>query len=471
MTDPLQEADAARRSVLGGLAGLGFLPIPTPPAPTAALSDPNGALRIRDFLDGAQRAAAATAQPLDCTAAFTRALASGSQVFVDPGRYALDALRLPNGSRLIGAPGSVLHQASPTRPAIACISDVASGQLADLLIEGVTMVGHPKATAPLLLLEARGGFAIWRSRFRYFARDSFRALEIQASDANNVFECEIEVVSEGTRDTAVLVRGGVYNRYHLFLTQTTGWALDDASGGSAIRVVAENSVIFRGQINQITAQVEGIASPKAASEAAIIDRGFGNTFIAAGVNIPIKDAGKLRYAFQAFQRSIFINPQIIGAGAPPHPFGPTSNLPFTVIGGRSGSRYPVDATFDGSDPDHDPRNITFVGDVRDFTAGATRPGTTAVQRFTPTAGFTASIAIATQAVIVDAEQAIPAMQVMFNSALAPLDGWTLQVSTTNAIARIDWPAGQRFARLPRHLMPGGRFNMVFEAGSDRWFLL
>lgn len=469
-------SDASRRAVLNRIAAIGTFPL----AGAAAIaqgpaigsgSTAQSAVELADYLTDAQRAAAQTDRPLDCTEAFVRAMATGRRVRVGPGHYALDALRIPNGGGLVGTGRSILYQAAPDRPAIHCVSDRESGQLADIVFEEVHVAGHPAARVAAVLLEARGAYAIWRSRFSFFARNCFRALEVQASDANNVFRCDIEVVSEGTRDTAVLVRGGVYNRYHLFLLQTQGWALDDSSGGSSIRVIAENSVIFRGQTNHVTAHIEGISATKAAGDAAIIDRGFGNTFLAAEVNMPAKDAGKLRYAFQAFQRSIFVNPQIIGAGAPPHPFGPTSNFPFTIIGGRSQSRHPIDATFDGSDPDRDLRNITFVGDVRDFTGLATRPGTMKVQRFVPTGDFTAEIAAATQVVIVDAADELQAMRMAFNAALAPVDGWVLQVATTNPVARVDWPAGQRFARLPRRLAAGQRFSMVYEAKADEWFLL
>jgi hypothetical protein len=454
--------------MLGGLAGLGSLPLSTDLAPAALASASAGAIRVRDFLTPSQRAAATTSNPLDCTAAFARALASGSQVLVDRGRYALDALKMPNGSRLIGEAGAVLHQANPARPAIACISDAASGQLADLRIEGVTMVGHPAATASLLLLEAKGGYAIWRSRFSYFARDSFRALEVQASEANNVFECEIEVVSEGTRDTAVLVNGGVYNRFRLFLTRTQGWALDDSSACAAVRVVAENCLMFRGQSNQISAFVEGIASPRAADATAITDRGFGNVFLTAHVNMPSVDKGKLRYAFRAFERTVFISPQIIGPGAPPDPFAPTSNFAFTIIGGRSGAANKIEATFDGSDPDHDLRNVTFVGDVRDFTALATGPGTTTLQRFVPRDAEVVRVKALTRVVVIDPSQPLRSLQLGFDEALAPVDGWTLRIGATETIAALTWPVHKRFARLPRQLAAGERIEMVYARDDDLW---
>jgi len=471
MSDVGAKFDATRRGVLGSLTGVGaILPLSSRRTQPAMARASQGAVRVHDFLDDQQLAAAATSSPLDCTAAFARALVAGPQVIVDPGHYALNALRLVNGCRLIGEAGAVIHQADATRPAVACVSDAASGQLADISLSGLTLVGHPNGRSALLLLEAKGGYAIWRSYFSLVMRNCFRALEVRATDANNVFSCEFEVVSEGTRDTAVLVQGGVYNRFHLFLSQTQSWALDDASSCSEMRVVAENSVIFRGQGNQVCAFVEGIAAPQAASDIAITDRGFGNVFMAAQVNMPTADAGKLRYAFKAFERSIFLSPQILGAGAPPHPFAPTSNFAFTVVGGRSAAAHKVEATFDGSDPDHDMRNVTFVGDVRDFTDLATQPGTTTLQHVSPQDGASVKVEATTHTVFIDPVHPLAALNLIFPATLMPIDGWTLGVVSTQAISRLAWPADARFAKLPSGLTPRVRIDLVYRRDGDRWLV-
>nr|WP_253072634.1 hypothetical protein [Sphingomonas sp. H160509] len=455
----LAAAQAIARPTTGKVAGDG-----------AGASTPRRIVYLDEFLDEAQRAAAVTDTPRDCTAAFERALATGCPVEIGAGHYAVHALRLPNGCSLTGHPGAVIHQALPDQPAVHCVSDERSGQLADIRLSGITFVGHPAARAVTVLLEARRGYAIWRSRFSFFARNSFRALEVQAIDNNNVFECEIDVVSEGSSGTAVLVNGGTYNRYHLFLTRTRSWALDDLSNNSMIRVVSENCVVFRGQMNQIQAHIEAISADRGAGETAISDRGFGNSFIAATVNMPAGDRGKLRYAFGAFQRSVFINPQIIGAGAPAHPFAPTSNFPFTVIGGRSLAANKIEATFDGADPDHDLRNVTFVGDVSDFTTQATHPSTTVVQRFAPGNDETIRIAATTRTVIIDAARVLPVLTIAFPTTLKPRDGWRLVIATSHAITEVRWPAGPRFSRLPSALSAEARIDMTYQGDVDRWFV-
>lgn len=461
----------SRRALLNAMGGVGMASLVTPAPATVSPPATGATVWIDDFLNEEQRRAAASDRPVDCTDAFAQAFTQARSVMVGPGHYALDGLRLPGGGTLRGSGGAVLHQATPDRPVIRAVSDRTSGQLADIMLDGFRIEGHPTSRAPLVLVEAKGAFAIWRSRFAFFAHNAFRALEVQASDANNIFECMFDVVSEGSSDTAVLVRGGVYNRYHLFLTQTQKWALDDSSTSSFVRVVAENCVIVRGQNNQVIAHVEGISAAQAADDAAISDQGFGNSFLAAEVNMSAGDKGKLQYAFRAFERSVFINPQIIGVGAPPHPFAPTANLPFTVINGRSRAAHRIEAVFDGSDVNHDPRNITFVGDVSDYTARPTGPGMLAVQRFAPTGNFTAALALTTQAVIVDAVRTIDIMRVTFAGALPPMDGATLSITTSGAITSIRWPTDSRFARLPTWLAAGGRMQLVYQRDANQWFAL
>lgn len=479
MSEPEKPA-ASRRTMLHSLVGTAASLAAAKAIAQPLAGNPPSTPKLRrtvyldDFLDEAQRIAASTDRPRDCTAALERALATGCPVEIGAGHYALDALRLPNECSLTGHPGTVIHQASPDRPAVHCVSDVQSGQLAGIRMEGMTFVGHPAARAAVVLLEARLGYAIWRSRFAFFAQNSFRALEVQASDANNVFECEIEVVSEGTSDTAVLVRGGTYNRYHLFLTRTRSRALDDGSNGSVVRVVAENTIVIRGQTNHVYAVVESISAPRAADQIAISDRGFGNVFHGPQVSMLPADRGKLRYAFGGFDGTIFISPQIIGDGTP-HPFAPTSNLPFTVIGGRSGAAHKVEATFDGSDPDHDLRNITFIGPVRDFTALPTHAGTVAMQRLVPLKdgadGSLVTIAATTQVVVIDAPMALPSARIAFVGTVAPRDGWMLSITTTHPILRLTWPENSRFSRLPARLVAGQCLQMVYQKDADTWFPL
>lgn len=469
----MSESDfaASRRAILQAIGGAGLASLTS----SAGAAGPDPAIRgmvlIDNFLDEAQRTAAAAGKPADCTDAFARALATAGHVIVGRGDYALNGLRLPGGSTLQATGGAVLHQAVADRPAIEVISDYGSGQLADIRLEGLRIKGHPASRTALVRVEARGAFAIWRSHFAFFAQQAFRALEVQASDANNVFECAFEIVSEGSTDTAILVRGGVYNRYHLFLTQTQKMALDDSSNGSSIRVVAENCVIVRGQNNQIVAHVEGISATKAGNDAAITDQGFGNTFLAAEVNLSAGDRGKLRYAFRAFERSVFINPQIIGEGSPLDPFAPTANLPFTVINGRSRAGNKVETVFDGSDANHDPRNITFIGDVRDFTARPVGQGSLSVQRFIPTGDFTAELALDTQVVIIAAKQPIGMMRVIFASELLPTNGATLHITTASPIAELRWPQGSRYTRLPNKLAGNSRLQLIYQQDTDQWFLL
>lgn len=418
---------------------------------------------LADFLDADRRAAAVAGRIVDCTDALRKALATGQRVVVGDGDFGVHALSLPGGSGLIGGPKTRLHQIDPASPLLDLVATRDSGHLANLLVGEVTLVGHPRARAPLVRMEARGDFTIWRSRFQYFAKDCFRALEIV--DGSHVFESLFDVVAEGCSDVAVKT-AGVYNRYHFFLTQTATWALDDRSNASDLRVVAENAIALRGQMNQVSASIEGIAAARAADRAAIVDRGFGNTFLNPTVNMPAADAGKLQFAFDTFDRTVLVNPQIIGPGVPAHPFAPTVHA-LSVIGGRSDAKQDIGATFDGRAPDRDPRRIRFVGDVRDFTPLPTAPGTRVVQRVAATPGTTVRIAPTTQIVSIAADRALASIAFDLGP-LTPPDGWHLTIVSAQAIARIDWPAGPRYAALPRTLAAGQRIELVYQSNGDGW---
>lgn len=423
-------------------------------------------VKLDDFLPEAARATAASGRIVDCTAALTEALATGRRVAIGPGDFGVGSLRLPAGGGLVGEAGTRLHQIAPGNPILDIAATRESGHLADLLVHGLTLVGHGNARSALVRMEARGDFAVWRSHFQFFAKDAFRALEI--SEGSHVFETVFEIVAEGCRDTAVR-SAGVYNRYHLFLTQTDTWALDDRSNGSDIHVVAENAVVIRGQTNRVSACVEGIAAPRAADRAAIIDRGFGNTFNTPVVNMPAKDKGKLQYAFDAFDRSVFVNPQIIGPGVPPDPFAPTVHA-FAVIGGRSDAAHGIGTAFDGSAPDRDPRRVSFSGDVRDFTTAPISPGTVRVQRAAPVAGSVVRIDPMTQLLAIESATPLGALTLDFGP-LTPPDGWRLEIRTTAGVSKVSWPAGPRQAALPAALRPDHRLDLVFQKASDRWLPL
>lgn len=321
----------------------------------------DGSVLVTDFLSPMQLEQVKSGRLTDCTAAFSQAQQAAALVRIPPGRYGLANLRLHDGITLTGVGSNTVRidQLSSTLPAIACVSDEASGQLSGITLERVTVHGHPHATVAAVLVAAYKQYAVWRSRIEFVARNTFRALEIQGADAANVFHCHFEVTSEGTSDTAVLVNGGTYNTIRVFVTKCYSWGIQDSSANSEIRAIAENCMIFRGQNNRIFATLEEIPY-KPASDAGIEDKGFGNTF--DNPTVIMSTDGKLEYGFRPFSNSVFINPQIIGKkGAVRHPFSLGIAEPMTIIGGRSEAAQFIEDTYDGSSERGASKLVTMLG--------------------------------------------------------------------------------------------------------------
>lgn len=367
MNDPnLARRHLLKASMLVGVAQTATTlssqaPQPTVFAPRDPAVHPDGRVSVTDFLSPEQWAQVRAGRPTDCTLAFTDAQRAAPVIWVPPGRYGLTNLRLRDGVSLLGAGSNVVRidQAAADQPAIACLSDEASGQLSAIVVNGMTIHGHPQASVTAVLVAAYKQYAIWRSKFEYVARNTFRALEIQGADAANVFHCHFHVTSEGTRDTAVVVNGGTYNTLAIFATQCRTWAIDDSSANSEIRAIGENCMIFRGQNNRIRPTLEEIPYTPA-SDTGIEDKGFGNTFETP--TIIMSQLNKLKYGFKPFSNSVFINPQIIGLkDAVIHPFALGIAESLTIIGGRSQARHPIEETYNGTSDRSARELVTMIG--------------------------------------------------------------------------------------------------------------
>jgi hypothetical protein len=322
---------------------------------------PDGIVSVTDFLSPAQLEQVRAGGLIDCTEAFARAQLTATVIRIPPGRYGLANLRLHNGITLVGAATNAVRidQLSAALPAIACVSDEASGQLSGVIVEKITVYGHPSATVAAVLIAAYKQYAVWRSRIEIVAHNTFRALEVQGADAANVFYCQFEVISEGTRDIAILVNGGTYNSIRAFVTKCRSWAIDDSSANAEIRAIGENCMIFRGQNNKIFATLEEIPF-NPASDVGVEDKGFGNTF--DNPTVIMSTDGKLIYGFKPFSNSVFINPQIIGKkGAVKYPFALGIGEQFTIIGGRSQSSGYIEDVYDNSSDKAAEKMVIIIG--------------------------------------------------------------------------------------------------------------
>lgn len=354
---------------LGAAAGAGLTRQSAPAA--VAVEGPRvasvaQAVSVTDFMTAAQVASSRSGSMVDCTEAFERAQQTSQNIWIPPGRYGLADLRLKNGVSLLGAgPEAVrIDQVAADRPCIDCVSDAETGQLAGINFAGASLHGHPRASVAVLRVAAGGAFAVWRSAFDYFAKDCFRALEIEGHDAANVFRCTFNVTAVGTRDIGVLITGGVYNDLNLFVSQCDSWAVDDSSTSSSIRAIAENCMIFRGQNNQIWATLEEIPRGPA-NDVGIEDRGHGNLYFTP--TVILTTTAKLAYAFRPFSHTTFLNPQIIGEPkAIGQPFAPNIDAPFTVIGGRNGTHRGIGTAFDGHNAERNASLVNLVGNRAEF---------------------------------------------------------------------------------------------------------
>jgi hypothetical protein len=476
---PAIEEESPRRRFLSGFVGAAAL-VASNGIPAAAQLrskvDERGTtndapVSVWRFLSETQIVRCRAGELVDCTAAFEAAQVAAPSVLVPPGTYGLAGLRITSGRSIIGfgEEATILAQLDPTLPAIDCRSDEQVGQLIGVELLNFTVRGHPRAQRSAVLVAAYGTWAVLRSRFSFYAKNTLTALEVQGADAANVYRCQFQVVSENTRGRAVFLNGGGYNSFDLFLTQCGDWALDMGSSGSSVRVVSDNCIIINGQNNLVWAQVEEIHSVRAPSQTAIADRGYGNTFFTPCVNISPSSAAKLTFAFKAFHRTIFLNPQIIGSKTLPHPFEPSSQ-PFSVFGGRATTLNKMEAIFNGHADDRMLSRITFVGDVSDYLSkSATREAST-VQHGAPSGTFVCTVHPTTQAIVWEPTSAVPQVEIAF-AGVALNDGRTISLSTSGKIDAVHWPTGVAYAGLPTTLAAGQRFRIVYIEATERWHLI
>lgn len=428
-------------------------------------------ISVATFLSEAQRAAVYSGRTVDCTDAFVAAFVKGQHVWVPPGRYGVATIRLRSGEALIGAgsEATIIEQMVADQPAITCIADASTGQIAGVVLAGVHVTGHLKASCSAVRIAGLESYAVWRSSFQFFASQTYTALEI-GIDNTNVFRCDFDVVSENSRGTAVVVRGGVYNRYRYFLTQTMGMALEDHSGSSEIDAIAESCMVFHGQINRIWATIEAFVASPVPSRTVIEDRGFHNRFYSPTVNLRAQDKGKCTYAFAPFSGSIFDDPQIIGRDTIEHPFAP-SPYGFTINGGRSEAAQSIEATYDGRDAAHNLRNVTLAGANQGLTRRPLGVGARSIQRATPDAPFNFAINPRTDVVLWEPRLPLPFVNIALMGSLEPFDGWTLAFTTTKSIAQLNWPGGDAYSSLPKQINPGLGFTILYDGDEKRWKLL
>lgn len=414
----------------------------------------------------------------DATTAFTNAQTASKNVYIPPGTYLLNGLRIQNGVNLIGAGKSAvrINQSVAGTPAINCTSDVSTGQLKNIVLSGFTVYGATSASVAAVLVAAYGAYAIWSSTFDFFASNTFRALEIQGNDASNVFWCEFKITSENTSDVAVIGNGGVYNKFSLFLTQCYKSAyVGNQSAAIFNHLVTEGPITVSDQnstFNNCT--VENMPQFVGTTSYAIQDSGFNNVWNTPLVILSTVSAAKITVAvFKPFFGTIIKAPRFLMAGtAVANPFGTNANS-WTIIGpGQNGCTNKIETVYDGSVDIKNLRNVTFVGDCSTFTLQGVPHGGKNVQYLAPSGPFNFNAFNNTDAVIFDFTGTIALANVNIGvTGISLLNNQVISFYSKGTLTTLNLacPAGANVALLPTTMAAGSKFSAVYYSTTNVWY--
>jgi hypothetical protein len=417
----------------------------------------------------------------DDTAAFVAAQAASKDIYAPPGTYVLNGLRIQNGVQLIGAgyQNTIFKQKLAGTAAINCLSDASTGQLSSLNLCNFSVVGATAATSPAVIVAAYGVYAIWKSNFDFVASLTYCAMELQAADANNVFRCNFRITSQDTVSTAIVINGGTYNTFDLFLTNCNNGKSLDFTGlaCSFSRCVTDGQQLFQGSetvINDATVEEwPGTAILGDANPAAIVSRGFTETFINPLVILTGTSAAKVSYAFSAFDNTVYINPKIL-ASTLNNPFQADNSFNFTIVGpGQSTTVNKMNTVFvdnDGSTVTS-LRRVAFVGDCSQWVTNNTPTAGKAIQYLAPSTTFNFTVNNQTSAVVWQPSGTISACNLVLPQ--NPVDGQVLSVSTTQTITAIavstSLPSGVDVSLVPTTMAANSQFSIIYYAVGNKWY--
>lgn len=416
----------------------------------------------------------------DSTAAIQAAQQASKYVYCPPGSYSVAGLRIYDQVNLFGAghENTRFLQRDPAQPAINCTSDATVGQLLSLRLENFGVVGHALATVTAVLVAAFGVFAVYRSSFNFIVENSFRALEIQAADANNVFYCDFKVNSVTTTNTSVLITGGVYNTFDLFLAAcANGRALSDAGfNNTFIRLVADGQIASSSQntvfINPTIEEWPGTALP---TEAAFVLTGFNQNLINPTLILNTANSAKVGFAFQPFSQSIFNAPRILVDGAVLlNPFTENINL-FTIIGpGQNTCGNKMETIYSNADGAKDLRKVSFVGDCSSFTLNPVPHGGKSIQYLAPSGNFNLTIQNNTDAMIINGSGTIAIANVGYGfvGQTSYINGQTFSIWTANAITAFNFSAlvaGVDISLIPTTLTADQKITFIYHSSTNKFY--
>jgi hypothetical protein len=471
----------AFEALLAGSTGsslVGFLQDGTGAIATTAQAKLRQTVSVFDFMTSAQIAdAQANTGSLDVTTAFTNAQGTGNvTVMVPPGTYLLNELRIKTGVRLIGSgyQTTLFKQSVAASPAIYCLSDATTGFLSSVELSGFKVTGATLATVAAVIVAAYTTYVVWKSKFDFVAASSYRALEVQGATANNVFRCDFKVTSQDTTNTAVLVNGGTYNNFDLFLTNcNNGKALNFVGlACSFTSCTSDGQQYYAGSQTVINnATVEEWTGTGLAGEAAIVSQGFTETFINPLVILNATSAASISYAFEPFDNTVYVNPKIL-ASTLANPFKASNAYKFVIVGpGQSTTTNKINSIFlDTSNTTQSLRRVSFVGDCSQWVTNNRPGGGKAIQYSAPVAAATVATLNNTDALVLEPAALLATLTIAMPN--LPVDGQVLSISSTQVVTTLTVTAptsGANVSLAPASLAANTPVSLVYYATGNKFY--
>ena len=416
----------------------------------------------------------------DATTAFTNAQTASKNIYVPPGTYKLNGLRIQNGVTITGAGewATYFNQATAGTPAINCTSDVTVGQLRGLRLTGFSINGFAGATVAAMLVEANGVYAVENSTFEFGAFYTYRALETQCATANAVYHCNFKVTSENTTNTAVLLNGGAYNNYDFFLVQTlNGRAISETGFNNTFtRLVTEGQIASSGQNTVfINPSIEEWAGTSLPTEAAFSLSGFNQNLINPTLILNTANSAKVGYAFATFSQTVLNAPRILVDGAVLlNPFAASGYL-WTLIGpGQNECGNKIETIYDNADASKNLRSVSFVGDCSQFTLNPVPHGGKSIQYLAPAGSFNLTIQNNTDAMIINGSGTIAVANVGYgySGQTSYINGQTLSIWTANAITTFTFfstVAGVDTTLFPATLTANQKITYIYHSVTNKFY--
>jgi hypothetical protein len=411
----------------------------------------------------------------DDTAAFNAAMLAGRFIYIPPGTYVLDNLRMRSGRTLMGSgyETTVIKQKLTGNYAINCLSDATVGQLLGVSIVNLRFEGATNATVAVLNLEANGVYAITHSKFDYLARDTYSPLRMNCPTAGAIYNCEVYVTSD--RSATGIRSEGTYNNYDFFITNVTnGLYVDDIS----------TSCVFRKLVTEGAMRIDG---QNCVFETLTVENFIGNaqpTVLRVGgsrhsfynirmINIPNSKVTN-ESAIEIYGNQIALDHVLFLVQAPRYPIFLDTNSSGRISNfNRSGTAFILDSYTQGFIL----RRWTFDGFQNLISAPVTRNGkytwvnTTATSGTTVTFGPNSTVNDWYDAFVLNVSGTLSTLTITIPQ--NPVNGQTATISAagSGSVTTLTLAAGggKTVVGAPTGLAANSSFTLVYQSSNSTWY--